>query len=98
MDWYFLQVYWLSVDYLVVAKSAIVSTFFIPCSCIPVSEASIPVISIFSFSLLLHFQDCGSYFTAFLYVEHWCEEHFNGLTLGRPDFSHHETVCSPVTF
>ncbi|GER56830.1 serine/threonine-protein kinase ATM [Striga asiatica] len=55
----FVQVYWLAVDYLVVAKSAI---------------------------------DCGSYFTAFLYVEHWCEEHFNGLTLGSPDFSHHETL------
>ncbi|KAI3454494.1 hypothetical protein Pfo_011157 [Paulownia fortunei] len=53
------KVYWLSVDYLVVAKSAI---------------------------------DCGSYFTAFLYVEHWCEEHFNSLTLGSPDFSHHETL------
>ncbi|GFP92353.1 serine/threonine-protein kinase atm [Phtheirospermum japonicum] len=53
------QVYWLAVDYLVVAKSAI---------------------------------DCGSYFTAYLYVEHWCEEHFNGLTLGSPDFSHHETL------
>ncbi|KAL8457793.1 hypothetical protein ACS0TY_035608 [Phlomoides rotata] len=53
------KVYWLAVDYLVVAKSAI---------------------------------DCGSYFTAFLYVEHWCEEHFNSLTLGSPDFSHHETL------
>ncbi|XP_047965261.1 serine/threonine-protein kinase ATM [Salvia hispanica] len=53
------KVYWLSVDYLVVAKSAI---------------------------------DCGSFFTAFLYVEHWCEEHFNALTLGTPDFSHHETL------
>ncbi|CAA0826719.1 ataxia-telangiectasia mutated, partial [Striga hermonthica] len=53
------KVYWLAVDYLVVAKSAI---------------------------------DCGSYFTAFLYVEHWCEEHFSGLTLGSPDFSHHETL------
>ncbi|KAL3628823.1 hypothetical protein CASFOL_027869 [Castilleja foliolosa] len=53
------KVYWLAVDYLIVAKSAI---------------------------------DCGSYFTAYLYVEHWCEEHFNSLTLGRPDFSHHETL------
>ncbi|KAL7139007.1 hypothetical protein ABFS83_09G021400 [Erythranthe nasuta] len=53
------KVYWLGVDYLVVAKSAI---------------------------------DCGSYFTAFLYVEHWCEQHFNSLTLGSPDFSHHETL------
>ncbi|XP_051142572.1 serine/threonine-protein kinase ATM isoform X2 [Andrographis paniculata] len=55
------KVYWLAVDYLVVAKSAI---------------------------------DCGSYFTAFLYVEHWCEEHFNSLTLGSPDFSHHDTLPS----
>ncbi|PIN15510.1 Non-specific serine/threonine protein kinase [Handroanthus impetiginosus] len=53
------KVYWLALDYLVVAKSAI---------------------------------DCGSYFTAFLYVEHWCEEHFSSLTLGSPDFSHHETL------
>lgn len=42
---------------------------------------------------LLCIQDCGSYFTAVLYVEHWCEEHFGSLTLGSPDFSHHETVC-----
>ncbi|KAL0318430.1 UNVERIFIED_CONTAM: Serine/threonine-protein kinase ATM, partial [Sesamum angustifolium] len=56
-------VYWLALDYLVVAKSAI---------------------------------DCGSYFTAFLYVEHWCEEHFNSLRLGSPDFSHHETLPSHV--
>lgn len=53
------KVYWLSIDYLVVAKSAIV---------------------------------CGSYFTAVMYVEHWCEEHFNSLTLGSPDFSHVETL------
>ncbi|XP_020548356.1 serine/threonine-protein kinase ATM [Sesamum indicum] len=53
------KVYWLALDYLVVANSAI---------------------------------DCGSYFTAFLYVEHWCEEHFNSLRLGSPDFSHHETL------
>ncbi|XP_022845090.1 serine/threonine-protein kinase ATM isoform X2 [Olea europaea var. sylvestris] len=53
------KVYWLSVDYLLVAQSAI---------------------------------DCGSYFTAVLYVEHWCEEHFGSLTLGSPDFSHHETL------
>ncbi|XP_052181201.1 serine/threonine-protein kinase ATM isoform X3 [Diospyros lotus] len=49
------KVYWLSIDYLLVAKSAI---------------------------------SCGAYFTAVLYVEHWCEEHFNRLTLGNPDFSH----------
>ncbi|KAF5933201.1 hypothetical protein HYC85_029372 [Camellia sinensis] len=49
------KVYWLSIDYLLVAKSAI---------------------------------SCGAYFTAVLYVEHWCEEHFNTLTLGSPDFSH----------
>ncbi|KAL6583807.1 hypothetical protein OROMI_003096 [Orobanche minor] len=57
--WQWEKVYWLDVNYLVVAKSCI---------------------------------DCGSYFTAYLYVEHWCEEHFNGLTLGSPDFSHHETL------
>ncbi|KAL6493547.1 hypothetical protein OROGR_032326 [Orobanche gracilis] len=57
--WLWEKVYWLDVNYLVVAKSCI---------------------------------DCGSYFTAYLYVEHWCEEHFNGLTLGSPDFSHHETL------
>jgi hypothetical protein len=27
-----------------------------------------------------------------MYVEHWCEEHFNGLMLGSPDFSHLEVV------
>ncbi|XP_044477149.1 serine/threonine-protein kinase ATM isoform X3 [Mangifera indica] len=53
------KVYWLSIDYLVVAKSAVIS---------------------------------GSYFTALMYVEHWCEEHFKSLTLGRPDFSHLETL------
>ncbi|KAL0417040.1 UNVERIFIED_CONTAM: Serine/threonine-protein kinase ATM [Sesamum latifolium] len=57
------KVYWLALDYLVVAKSAI---------------------------------DCGSYFTAFLYVEHWCEEHFNSLRLGSLDFSRHETLPSHV--
>ncbi|XP_059644264.1 serine/threonine-protein kinase ATM [Cornus florida] len=65
------KVYWLSIDYLVVAKSAI---------------------------------SCGAYFTAVLYVEHWCEEHFNSLTLGSPDFSqldvlprHIEILVSAVT-
>ncbi|KAK9073522.1 hypothetical protein SSX86_007846 [Deinandra increscens subsp. villosa] len=53
------KVYWLSIDYLLVAKSAI---------------------------------GCGSYFTAVLYVEHWCQEHFNCLTLGSPDFSHLEML------
>ncbi|CAI9106195.1 OLC1v1005280C2 [Oldenlandia corymbosa var. corymbosa] len=53
------KVYWLPIDYLVVAKSAI---------------------------------NCGSYFTAVLYVEQWCEDHFNFLTLGSPDFSHLETL------
>ncbi|KAI3684521.1 hypothetical protein L6452_33745 [Arctium lappa] len=53
------KVYWLPIDYLVVAKSAI---------------------------------GCGSYFTAVLYVEHWCQEHFNCLTLGSPDFSHLEML------
>ncbi|XP_010663180.1 serine/threonine-protein kinase ATM isoform X4 [Vitis vinifera] len=53
------KVYWLSIDYLDVAKSAII---------------------------------CGSYFTSVMYVEHWCEEHFNSLTLGKPDFSHCEML------
>ncbi|KAK1427643.1 hypothetical protein QVD17_16334 [Tagetes erecta] len=53
------KVYWLPIDYLLVAKSAI---------------------------------GCGSYFTAVLYVEHWCEDHFNCLTLGSPDFSHSEML------
>ncbi|XP_073145738.1 serine/threonine-protein kinase ATM isoform X3 [Henckelia pumila] len=57
------KVYWLSVDYLMAAKSAI---------------------------------KCGSYFTAVLYVEYWCEEHFNSLTLGSPDFSHHEVLQSHI--
>ncbi|EXB87890.1 Serine/threonine-protein kinase ATM [Morus notabilis] len=65
------KVYWLTIDYLVVAKSAVT---------------------------------CGSYFTAVIYVEHWCEEHFKSLTLGSPDFSdiemlpHHiEILISAVT-
>ncbi|WOL02921.1 serine/threonine-protein kinase ATM [Canna indica] len=53
------KVYWLSIDYLVVAKAAI---------------------------------RCGSHFTAVMYVEHWCEEHFNSLQLGCPDFSHSELL------
>ncbi|XP_060670261.1 serine/threonine-protein kinase ATM [Ziziphus jujuba] len=53
------KVYWLSIDYLVVAKSAVV---------------------------------CGLYFTAVMYVEHWCEENFKSLTLGSPDFSHIEML------
>lgn len=40
----------------------------------------------------IYLQNCGSYFTAVLYVEHWCEEKFNCLTLGNPDFSHLELV------
>lgn len=35
---------------------------------------------------------CASYFTSVLYVEHWCEEYFGSLTLGDPDFSHHEQL------
>ncbi|XP_055826815.1 serine/threonine-protein kinase ATM isoform X2 [Solanum dulcamara] len=53
------KVYWIPVDYLAVARSAITS---------------------------------GAYFTAVLYVEHWCEENFNSLTLGTPDFSHVEIL------
>lgn len=58
------KVYWLSMDYLLVAKSAI---------------------------------SCGAYFTAVLYVEHWCEEHFNRLTLGSPDFSHADVLPHHIT-
>ncbi|QHO17058.1 hypothetical protein HN873_033624 [Arachis hypogaea] len=53
------KVFWLSIDYLLVAKSAIT---------------------------------CGSYFTSVMYVEHWCEEHFKGMTVGGPDFSHNEML------
>ncbi|KAJ3700717.1 hypothetical protein LUZ61_004422 [Rhynchospora tenuis] len=35
---------------------------------------------------------CGLHFTAVLYAELWCEEHFNTLTLGPPDFSHQELL------
>ncbi|KAJ0962868.1 hypothetical protein J5N97_027990 [Dioscorea zingiberensis] len=38
----------------------------------------------------------GSYFTAVMYVEHWCEENFNGLTLGNPDFSHSEMLLPHI--
>ncbi|KAI3914770.1 hypothetical protein MKW98_002006 [Papaver atlanticum] len=65
------KVYWLSIDYLLVAKAAI---------------------------------HCGSYFTAVMYVEYWCEQQFNCLTLGSPDFSpiemlsqHIEILISAVT-
>ncbi|KAL9227455.1 hypothetical protein vseg_003141 [Gypsophila vaccaria] len=53
------KVYWLNIDYLTVAKSALFS---------------------------------GSYFTSLMYVEYWCEDHFNSLTLGKPDFSPVETL------
>ncbi|XP_048228650.1 serine/threonine-protein kinase ATM isoform X3 [Ricinus communis] len=53
------KVYWLTIDYLLVAKSAVI---------------------------------CGSFFTSMMYVEYWCEEYFNSLTLGRPDFSHLEVL------
>ncbi|XP_065875882.1 serine/threonine-protein kinase ATM isoform X2 [Euphorbia lathyris] len=64
------KVYWLNIDYLLVARSAVI---------------------------------CGSYFTSMMYVEYWCEENFNGITLGRPDFSnfelpgHVEVLVSAVT-
>ncbi|XP_050221682.1 serine/threonine-protein kinase ATM isoform X2 [Mercurialis annua] len=53
------KVYWLTIDYLLVAKSAVI---------------------------------CGSFFTSMMYVEYWCEEHYNSLTLGRPDFFHLEVL------
>ncbi|KAK7852517.1 serine/threonine-protein kinase atm [Quercus suber] len=60
------KVYWLCIDYLHVAKSAVI---------------------------------CGSYFTSMMYVEYWCEEHFNSLILGSPDFSHNEMILIiPVFF
>ncbi|XP_072965614.1 serine/threonine-protein kinase ATM isoform X2 [Typha angustifolia] len=57
------KVYWLSVDYLVVAKAAL---------------------------------RCSSYFSTVMYVELWCEEHFNCLALGSPDFSHRELLPQHV--
>ncbi|KAJ8771786.1 hypothetical protein K2173_026963 [Erythroxylum novogranatense] len=53
------KVYWLNINYLLVAKSAVI---------------------------------CGSFFTSIMYIEYWCKEHFNGLTLGSPDFSHTEML------
>ncbi|XP_045816356.1 serine/threonine-protein kinase ATM isoform X4 [Trifolium pratense] len=65
------KVYWLSIDYLHVAKAAV---------------------------------SCGSYFTSVMYVEHWCEEQFNAMTIGGPYFSdkemlpdHIEILVSAVT-
>ncbi|KAK2442878.1 serine/threonine-protein kinase ATM [Trifolium repens] len=65
------KVYWLSIDYLLVAKAAV---------------------------------NCGSYFTSVMYVEHWCEEKFNAMTIGGPYFSdsemlpdHIEILVSAVT-
>lgn len=88
-----IQVYWLPIDYLVVAKSAIVSIWFLT-FLIQVYDLSICLICA---SITLCFstfvlQSCGSCFTAVMYVEHWCEEHFNSLILGSPDFSHLEVV------
>ncbi|CAI0398621.1 unnamed protein product, partial [Linum tenue] len=57
------KVYWLSVDYLLVAKAAVLS---------------------------------GSYFTSIMYVEHWCKEHYGGLTLGAADFSHVEVLSDHI--
>jgi ataxia telangiectasia mutated family protein len=51
------KVYWLSIDYLLVAKAAV---------------------------------SCGSYFTSVMYVEHWCKEQFNAMTIGGPYFSDNE--------
>ncbi|KAI9087642.1 hypothetical protein K1719_030512 [Acacia pycnantha] len=57
------KVYWFSIDYLLVAKSAV---------------------------------SCGSYFTSVMYVEHWCEEQFMGMTLGGPDFSHKKMLLDHI--
>ncbi|KAL6847730.1 hypothetical protein ACP4OV_021858 [Aristida adscensionis] len=35
---------------------------------------------------------CSCDFTAVMYVELWCEEQFNRLALGPPDFSHEESL------
>ncbi|KAJ8427338.1 hypothetical protein Cgig2_030603 [Carnegiea gigantea] len=67
------KVYWLAIDYLVVAKSAIVADI-----------------------VITGVQFCGLYFTAMMYVEHWCEDHFGNLTLGKPDFSHIETLPNHI--
>uniref|UniRef100_A0A7N2M2E1 Uncharacterized protein n=1 Tax=Quercus lobata TaxID=97700 RepID=A0A7N2M2E1_QUELO len=32
----------------------------------------------------------GSHFTSMMYIGYWCEEHFNSLILGSPDFSHNK--------
>ena len=40
-------------------------------------------------------QRCSCDFTALMYVELWCEEQFNRLAIGPPDFSHEESV-SPL--
>jgi hypothetical protein len=37
-------------------------------------------------------QHCSCDFAALMYVELWCEEQFNRLALGPPDFSHEESV------
>jgi ataxia telangiectasia mutated family protein len=36
---------------------------------------------------------CSCDFATLMYVELWCEEKFNMLALGPPDFSHEESVC-----
>lgn len=84
---YYFQVYWLSINYLVVAKSALVSTSLCPSNI----RSSFPPSSFYNLCLCI-LQICGSYFTSVLYVEHWCEEHFGNLTLGSPDFSPQEEV------
>ncbi|KAF8657076.1 hypothetical protein HU200_060414 [Digitaria exilis] len=35
---------------------------------------------------------CSCDFTALMYVEFWCEEQFNRLAIGPPDFSHEESL------
>lgn len=87
------QVYWLAIDYLVVAKSAIVSTTFFLFVSIFISYIQSNMKNCFRNLLkMCDLQSCGSYFTAVLYVEHWCEEKFKCLSLGSPDFSDLELV------
>lgn len=54
-------------------------------------SSDVLLISFVSYTFL---QRCAAYFTTVLYVEHWCEESFGGLTLGEPDFSNDDGVLS----
>lgn len=90
-------------DYLAVARSAIVSAKLLFMLFHFLFLFDVLTFLTLALSLSLSFspwcqnwQTSGAYFTAVLYVEHWCEENFNSLTLGPPDFSHVEIVSSYV--